>query len=119
MTAAAQKVAVGWNRSLQRIVRGGPAGGFTAGPRTTKFFVGVREVVWNITENGTAVPGVVTVTELPGEKLHVVAAGIFPGHTKFTVPVKILSGTSCRLKVPAEPARTEISVSCPLASAIW
>ena len=93
-------------------------GEFALGPRTIKFFVGVREVVWKATENGTAVPGAVTVTELPGEKLQVVAAGMFPGQTKFTVPVKILSGTSCKLKVPKEPARTEISVSCPLASVI-
>src|SRR5579864_2858034 len=78
---------------------------------------GTRDVVLNITLNGTAVPGVVTGT-LAGENMHVVSNGKLPGQIGVTVPVKILSGTTCSMKVPVEPAVTEICVSWPLARVI-
>jgi hypothetical protein len=92
-------------------------------PRTgaAPFFgggTGLRDVVMNATLNGTAVPGVVTLT-LGGVNVQVVCNGRLPGQMKFTVPVKILSGTSCSMNVPVSPAFTEISVSCPLAKVIW
>ena len=63
-------------------------------------------------------PGVVTTT-LAGENMHVVSIGKLPGQIGVTVPVKMLSGTTCRLNVPVSPALMEISVSWPLANVIW
>ncbi len=60
---------------------------------------GTVDVVLNITLNGTAVPGVVTGT-LVGEKVQVVCSGKLPGQIDVTVPVKILSGTTCSMNVP-------------------
>ena len=51
-------------------------------------FTGTRDVVINAALNGTAVPGVVTVT-LGGVNVHVVCTGKLPGQMKFTVPVKM------------------------------
>ena len=78
---------------------------------------GTRDVITNATLIGTAVPGVVMFT-LVGENVSVYS-GKLPGQMKFTVPVKILSGTSCKHERASVAGIDGNFLSSPLAKVIW